>query len=234
MIPPTLWQGWYGTHIHTQKTNRAEIIVNWKPLYKCEHHYDWAEECKCVFSCVCWMCLSCLISTPAASVRPNTVNLHYRANSQRRFLEKRLIGNVIWAYTQTQRYGPQTQCVQSLVSPSERQQVVHYFLGGWVQKRRGSVRFTAVAAVELWTLTCLALMSPHQMQPDGCMWSVCCVFLSVCGIHISSFPPCVRVIHIWIYIYCVQFRPQHFGRYDYLLLCWELDERMETKLIFVH
>lgn len=94
---------------------------------------------------------------------------------------------------------------------SERQQVVHYFLGGWVQKRRGSVRFTAEAAVELWTLTCLALMLPHQMQPDGCMWSVCSVFLSVCGIQtIFFFPPGVS-IHIWTVIYCVQYSLAHIS-----------------------
>ena len=68
-------------------------------------------------------------------------------------------------------------------SQSERQQVLHYFFGGWVQKHRGSLRFTAEAAAELWTLTCHALMLPHQMRPDGCMWSVCSVFLFVCGIQ---------------------------------------------------
>lgn len=70
---------------------------------------------------------------------------------------------------------------------SPRKQVEIYFLGCWIQAQRGSLKFTAEAAVQLWTFTCLPLIFPHQMQPDGRMRSICSVLLPVCSFQIIYF-----------------------------------------------
>lgn len=182
------------SHTHThQKTNHAEIIVIWEPLY-CVSTITNRRVYVCVCVCVWDRCRVIMLHLyPMASRRPNSVNLHYRAKPLRCFLEITLTGNVILPRTYTQTHtdtytggnGPQTQSVHSLAPKKKdsRWSIIFFFTWLSSKAQREWEVHSRGCSRELWTLTCLALMLPHQMQPDGCMWSICSVFLSVCGVQ---------------------------------------------------
>lgn len=131
--------------------------------------------CVCVAGCVMDVLqnLSCLISTTAASLRSNSVNLHYRAQSLQCCPEKRLIGNLICTQTYTPVVHKSSVYIHSL---PKRMTAGGLLFFRWLSsKAPGESEVHSRDAV--WTLARLTFMLPHQMPPATCMWSVCSLSL---------------------------------------------------------